>query len=103
MQWLKRRLIRWLNEDQYVEILPSTKRNRFGAATVGGGSSGFGFESECEPMRLHVYSATGGTIVETRTYDRIKDRSNSRLHIVAHDEDLGESLAKIILMENLRG
>jgi hypothetical protein len=56
-----------------------------------------------EPMRLSIYRANGGTIVETRVYDRQKDRSHNQLHIVSHDDDLGHSLAKIITMESLRG
>ena len=56
-----------------------------------------------EPMRLSIYRANGGMIVETRTYDRQKDRSQNQLHIVGHDEDLGRSLSKIITMESLRG
>ena len=56
-----------------------------------------------EPIRLSIYRANGGMIVETRVYDRQKDRSQNQLHIVGHDEDLGHSLAKIITMESLRG
>ena len=56
-----------------------------------------------EPMRLSIYRANGGMIVETRVYDRQKDRSQNQLHIVSHDEELGRSLAKIITMESLRG
>jgi hypothetical protein len=56
-----------------------------------------------DPMRLSIYRANGGTVVETRTYDRHKDRNQTQLHIVSHDEDLGRSLAKIITMESLRG
>ena len=56
-----------------------------------------------EPLRLSIYRANGGTIVETRVYDRQKDRSQNQLHIVGNDEDLGRSLSKIITMESLRG
>jgi hypothetical protein len=56
-----------------------------------------------DPMRLSIYRANGGTVVETRTYDRHKDRNQTQLHIVGHDEDLGRSLSKIITMESLRG
>jgi hypothetical protein len=56
-----------------------------------------------DPMRLSIYRANGGTVVETRTYDRHKDRNQTQLHIVSHDEDLGRSLSKIITMESLRG
>jgi len=55
------------------------------------------------PMRITIHKAAGGLIVETRTYDNLKDRSHQRLHIVTHDQDLAQSLTKIITMESLRG
>jgi len=55
------------------------------------------------PMRITIHKAAGGLIVETRTYDNVKDRSHQRLHIVTHDQDLSQSLTKIITMESLRG
>lgn len=55
------------------------------------------------PMRIIIHRAAGGMVVETRTYDRIKDRHNQNLHIVSHDQDLAEALSKIITMESLRG
>jgi hypothetical protein len=70
-------------------------------------SNGIAYVSESEtlstePIRLSIYRANGGTVVETRIYDRQKDRSQNQLHIVGHDQDLGHSLAKIITMESLR-
>jgi len=56
-----------------------------------------------EPLRLNVYRANGGTIVETNSYDRKTDRNSSQLHIITHDVDLGQGLSKIITMESLRG
>jgi hypothetical protein len=58
---------------------------------------------DSQPMHLKIYRANGGTIVETSTYDRHKDRSQNQLHIIGHDTDLGEGLSKIITMESLRG
>lgn len=55
------------------------------------------------PMRITIHKAAGGLIVETRSYDSVKDRSHQRLHIVTHDQDLAQSLTKIITMESLRG
>lgn len=55
------------------------------------------------PMRITIHRAAGGMVVETRTYDRLKDRHNQNLHIVSHDQDLAEALSKIITMESLRG
>jgi len=55
-----------------------------------------------QPMRITIHRAAGGMVVETRTYDRVKDRSNQNLHIVTHDQNLAESLSKIVTMESLR-
>ena len=97
MNWLKRRLRIWAFSSDANEKIQSNKASRGIAIT----SEGETLSSE--PLRLSIYRANGGTIVETRVYDRQKDRSMNQLHIVGHDEDLGRSLAKIITMESLRG
>jgi len=55
-----------------------------------------------DPLRLNIYPANGGTIVETRMYDHAKDRNNNRLYIITDEEDMGNAISKIIMMENLR-
>jgi len=60
-------------------------------------------ELEGEPIRFNIFRANGGTVVQTYIYDRQRDRSNTQLHIIGHDQDIGESLGKIITMESLRG
>jgi len=57
---------------------------------------------QSQGFRLNVYSAGGGTIIETTKYDRQKDDHRHSLHVVTDDKDLGEELAKIITMESLR-
>ena len=95
MNWLKRRLRIWaFSQDE------SEKKISRGLV-VSQDTSGETLSTE--PLRLSIYRANGGTIVETRVYDRQKDRSMNQLHIVSHDDDLGRSLAKIITMESLRG
>jgi hypothetical protein len=97
MNWLKRRLQNWLNSND-IESMASNRKNARGLAIATDSES-----LSSEPLRLSIYRANGGTVVETRVYDRQKDRSQNQLHIVGHDEDLGHSLAKIITMESLRG
>jgi len=68
-------------------------------------SSGESLNSE--PMRFSVYHAVGGFVVETRTPSRhnknsIGPESNTKLHIIHKDADLGQEIAKIITMEGLR-
>jgi len=99
MNWLKRRLRNWINNDlnESNQIMNMSSKHRGLAISTDGETL------STEPMRLSIYRANGGTIVETRVYDRQKDRSQNQLHIVSHDDDLGRSLAKIITMESLRG
>jgi hypothetical protein len=92
--WLRN----WINS---VEDKPETA-NR---ATMGRGlviardDSGL----EGHPMRLNVYRASGGVVIEARTYDPQRDRHHNSLHVITHDQDLATSLDKIITMESLRG
>ena len=67
------------------------------------------YAEDCENVDLHsrgfrlqVYSASGGTIVETTKYDRKSDENRHSLYVVTEEKDLGEELAKIITMEQLR-
>jgi len=54
-------------------------------------------------MRMQIYKATGGFVVETRGYDRQRDRHLNSMHVITEDQDLGEALGKIVMMEALRG
>ena len=92
MNWLKRKIRNWVNDYEN-----EAKASR--ATLVSADSESL----SSEPLRLSIYRANGGTIVETRVYDRQKDRSQNQLHIVNNDQDLGEALSKIITMEALRG
>lgn len=96
MSWVRNKIRAWLSGGDMPKI-----------------NNGIGLRSTCyddhdnrpggEPMRLHVWHARGGTIIETRTYDKQRDRTDTLLHIVTQDQDLGASLANIITMESLRG
>ena len=55
-----------------------------------------------EGMRMQIYKASGGYVVETRSYDSHKDRNNNSMHVVTEDQDLGDALGKIVMMEALK-
>jgi hypothetical protein len=57
---------------------------------------------DSQNFRLKVYGASGGTIIETTKYDRKSDENRHSLYVVTEDKDLGQELAKIITMEQLR-
>ena len=85
----KQRIRNWLmNDEDYSNQLISVD------------SEGPNIQSQ--GFRLNIYSASGGTIIETTKYDRQKDDHKHSLHVVTDDKELGEELAKIITMESLR-
>jgi hypothetical protein len=53
-------------------------------------------------IQFTVYNANGGRVVETRRYDRQKDRNQTGLYIITSDQDFGHEIDKIITMEALR-
>jgi hypothetical protein len=87
----KQRIRNWLMNDDENEP--------YGLAIA---SDSEGPNIQSQGFRLNVYSASGGTIVETTKYDRQKDDHRHSLHVVTDDKELGEELAKIITMESLR-
>lgn len=86
----KQRIRSWLMDDSAD----------YGGNTIAVDSEGPNIQSQ--GFRLNVYSASGGTIIETTKYDRQKDNHKHSLHVVTDDKELGEELAKIITMESLR-
>lgn len=53
-------------------------------------------------IQFTIYNASGGRVVETRRYDRQKDRSINGLYVVTNDQDFGKEIDKIITMEALK-
>jgi hypothetical protein len=99
MRWLRIKIRRWLNDHESMdEAFVNSKRGR--NTIVAARDS---HDLDGEPIRFNIFRANGGTVVQTHMYDRQKDRSFQQLHIVGHDQDLGESLSKILTMESLRG
>lgn len=52
-------------------------------------------------INFQVINASGGRIVQVQTYDRVKDRHSTSLHIITPDEDLATSLAQILSLAQL--
>jgi hypothetical protein len=55
-----------------------------------------------DPIRFRVQQVSGGTVIETKYYDHKKDEERIKLHIVTPDENLSESIGKIVTMELLQ-
>jgi hypothetical protein len=84
---LKQRFRNWLNSDEYEQDVPQlVEADRLSS----------------EGMRMQIYRASGGYVVETRTYDHHKDRNLNTMHVITEDQDLGDALGKIVMMEALK-
>lgn len=88
---IKQRIGHWLlrSNDEYADQVVSVDES-----TPSFDSQGF---------RIQVWKASGGTIIETRKYDRHRDENKGGMYIITDDKDLGEELGKIITMEGLKG
>jgi hypothetical protein len=98
--WLKRRLRNWVNSNDGDTVMQSNRASKKGLL-INQDSPGETLSSE--PLRLSIYSANGGVVIETRQYDRVKDRSINQLYVVGHGEDIANTVSKVITMESLRG
>ncbi|CAB4220706.1 hypothetical protein UFOVP1636_29 [uncultured Caudovirales phage] len=97
MNWLKRRLRNWAFSSDATEKMSSNKVPRRGLTVSAEGET-----FSTEPIRLSIYHANGGTVIETRQYNRVTDRSSTELYVVGHDSDLSTTISQVITMESLR-
>ena len=56
---------------------------------------------EEQAIHFSVIPAAGGRIVQVRVYDHRTDRNSNKLHIITPEENLAESLAQILQIEQL--
>ena len=101
--WLRQRLLHFL-----IDAEPS----KLGRIDRGNISISLGDESLCDdspsgidlpdPINFKVQAVSGGTIVESRWYDHKKDENRVKLHIITQEENLAESIGKIVTMELLQ-
>jgi hypothetical protein len=97
MKWFKKMLWRWTCQGrEFYEEIPKTSRSRLIS------------QDDCDAvsddpiLNFKVFNAVGGKVVEFRRYDRKSDRNDSTTYIITNDQDFGERIAKIAMMENLK-
>jgi hypothetical protein len=96
MSWAKKKMRQWLAEDHEKEEYVNTKSALVGRAYPSDS------RLEISGINFSVCKATGGYVVETRSYDPHTDRSKTKLHIITDEMDIGHEIGKIITMETLR-
>jgi hypothetical protein len=55
------------------------------------------------PLRMSIFSASGGIVIQTTKYNQVKDSSDHQLYVITSDQDVGEQVSRILVMESLRG
>ena len=101
MNWFKRMVIKWVREDwdnarntPQQDCYPSTKLS---------GNSINGRDVSSDPtLQFKIYNAIGGKVVEFSRYDRKSDRAFHDIYIISKDEDFGNKIAKIAMLEVLK-
>lgn len=87
-------------DKQEIESMQvKTSRNSIGIGPIGVTPS---IDQPDRAIQFTVYVANGGRVVETRRYDRQKDRSLNGLYVITNDQDFGKEIDKIIVMEGLK-
>jgi hypothetical protein len=91
--WLKRKirqLMWWAEDDRYEDEVAETKADF---------SRGTFYNSDYREFR--IFKADNGNIVEVYNYRKNKEADN-KLYIIRSDNDIGEELSKILMLEELR-
>jgi len=83
----KQKLRNWLYDDSKEEVIAVTRDDND--------------LREEQAINFSVIPAAGGRIVQVRVYDHRTDRNSNKLHIITPDENLAESLAQILQIEQL--
>ena len=89
-----------------VNLVPRRKgfnNLKVGLATAGPTASPDGHIHLRESsMNFRLYPATGGHIVEYSYYDEKTVQNTQALHLIPSDQDLGDSISKIMTLEALK-
>jgi hypothetical protein len=101
MNWFKRMIVKWVREDWENARHPEEDRKY---NTISKGSLAIsGRDVNSDPtLQFKVYNAIGGKVVEFSRYDRHKDRNFHDIYIIGKDEDFGQKIAKIAMLEVLK-
>jgi hypothetical protein len=99
MNWLKRKIIKWVNED--------TVRPEWG--DVSGKSNGMSVDfhvrsvpDSAPALSFRIYSAQNGDVVEFSKFDSRTHQNDVTVYIVNKETDMGEFIAKCMSLELMR-
>ena len=98
MNWFKRMVVKWVKEDW-----DRAGREQDCYATVSPKNMLSTRDVNSDPtLQFKIYNAIGGKVVEFSRYDRKMDRHFHDIYIIGKNEDFGEKIAKIAMLESLK-
>ena len=90
----------FFNRDEYDVLCRYNEAKHDAIEVDNSGDSRENIEGE-DSFRFDVIPAQGGSIVQTRHYDKRNDQHVRKLHIIGSDEDMPTALAHILALEQL--
>ena len=94
MNWIKRKVIKWVREDW-----EEAKEDN----SIGLISARDNYRPDTDPIiNFRIYSAENGKILEFNRYDRAKDRNRVNMYIIDKEEDVSEKVSKCLSLELLK-
>ena len=101
MNWFKRMVVKWVRED-WDNARNATQQDCYPSPKLSSNSIN-GRDVNSDPtLQFKIYTAIGGKVVEFSRYDRQKDRHFHDIYIIGKNEDFGEKIAKIAMLESLK-
>jgi hypothetical protein len=100
--WLRQRLLNFLIDAENSKLGSTGRGNisiSLGDELCDDSSSSIDLP---DPITFKVQAVSGGTVLESRWYDYKKDENRVKLHIITQEENLSESIGKIVTMELLQ-
>ena len=99
MNWFKRMVTKWVREDWDNA---RQEQDCYASPRLASNSINIQVVNSDPTLQFKVYNAIGGKVVEFTRYDRKNDRAFHDLYIISKNEDFGEKIAKIAMLEVLK-
>ena len=101
MNWFKRMVIKWVRED-WDNARNTPQQDCYTSSKLSSNSINGRDVSSDPTLQFKIYNAIGGKVVEFSRYDRKSDRAFHDIYIISKDEDFGNKIAKIAMLEVLK-
>ena len=88
MNWLRRALRNWLQQEESVLLKETVVSSRDTPRQDG--------------LNFCLYKAVGGHVLETRMYNSKTDRHEGTLYMIHEDQDFAKQVAQAIMLEQMK-